>query len=136
MREIQRLTSDCEGHQFDHTEPSGLTDRLDTMLSSVEEGIQLLSTSVYVAEYSLLQGIRTNLSRHLRLLLYGFNDCTVPPIAITSYSLQYSGAAGRPRIAVNIDTVELLSCGYTWNQVEALQVEPHYGDVCRIQSIK
>jgi len=124
MREFQRLISDCERHQFDHTEPSGLIDRLDTMLSLVEEGIQLLSTSVYVAEYSLLLGIRTNLSRHLRLLLYGFNDCTVPPIAITSYSLQYSGAAGRPRIVVNIDTVELLrSCGYTWNQVaEALQV--------------
>ena len=118
------LINDCERHLFDRTDSSVLIDRVDTMLSVVEEGIQLLSTSVYVTEHSLLLGMRTNLSRHLRLLLYGFNDCTVPPIAISSYSLLYSGSAGRPRITVNIDTVELLrSCGYTWIQVAgALQV--------------
>ena len=89
------------------------------MLSVVEEGIQpLLSTSVYVTEHSLLLGMHTDLSLHMRLLLYGFNDCTVPPIAISSYSLLYSGSAGQPRITVNIDTVELFrSCGYTWIQV-------------------
>ena len=123
MREFQLLINDCERHRFDHTHCSLLINRIDTMLSVVE-GIQLLSSSVYITEHSLLLGIRTDLSRHLRLLLYGFNDCTVPPIAICSYSLLYSGVAGRPRITVNIDTVELLrSCGYTWNQVaRAMQV--------------
>ena len=35
-----------------------------------------------------------------------------------------TGAAGRPKMLVNIDTVEFFrSCGYTWNQVaHALQV--------------
>ena len=121
------LINDCERHQLNNagaSDSSGLITRVDTMLSVVEEGIQLLCMSVHETEHSLLLGIRRDLSRHLRLLLYGFNDCTVPPIAISTYSLQYSGAAGRPRIIVNIDTVEFLrSCGYTWNQVaHALQV--------------
>lgn len=94
------------------------------MLSIVEEGIQVLWMSAHETEYSLLLGVLRDLSRHLCLLLYGFNDCTVPPIAISTYSLQYSGTAGRPKIIVNIDTVEFLrSCGYTWNQVaHALRV--------------
>ena len=115
------LINDCERHQLNNagaSDSSGLITRVDTMLSVVEEGFQLLCMSVHETEHSLLLGIRRDLSRHLRLLLYGFSDCTVPPIAISTYSLQYSGAAGRPRIIVNIDTVEFLrSCGYTWNQV-------------------
>lgn len=127
MTEYQALNNDCDRHQRNDvgtSDSSGLISQADTMLSIVEEGLQLLRMSVHETEYSLLLGMRRDLSRHLRLLLYGFNDCTVPSIAISTYSLQYSGAAGRPRIIVNIDTVEFLrSCGYTWNQVaHALQV--------------
>ena len=127
MTEYQALNNDCDRHQRNDvgiSDSSGLISQADTMLSIVEEGLQLLRMSVHETEYSLLLGMRRDLSRHLRLLLYGFNDCTVPPIAISTYSLQYSDAAGRPRIRVNIDTVEFLrSCGYTWNQAaHALQV--------------
>lgn len=109
---------------MDLSNSSELISRVDAMLSVMEEGIQLLSVSAYVAEHSLLLGMRRDLSRHLLILLYGFNDCTVPPIAISNYSLQYSGVAGRPKIILNIDTIDFLgSCGYTWSQVaHALQV--------------
>lgn len=49
---------------------------------------------------------------------------TIPPVAISSSMLYYSGNPGRPRIVLNVDSIELLrSCGYTWNHVAgALQV--------------
>lgn len=95
------------------------------MLATVEDGIQvILSSTVHVSEHSALLQMRSNISRLIRLFLYGYNDATVPPIAILPYSLHYSGRAGRPRILLSVETVELLrSCGYTWKQVAgALQV--------------
>lgn len=60
----------------------------------------------------------------LRLVIYGFNDCTIPPVAISDYTYAYSGFVGRPRIVVNIDAAEFLrNSGYTWTEVaNALQV--------------
>ena len=125
-RRIQELVGNCERYLF-----HGISSRSETLISQLEatllileEGIQLLSTSEYVSEHSLLLGMRADLSKYLRLMLYGFNDCTVPPVAIASRSVHYSGNRGRPRIVINLDRIELLrSCGYTWTQVaNALQV--------------
>jgi len=59
----------------------------------------------------------------MRIIQYGYNDCTVPPVFLSSYSL-YSCQPGRPKIIVNLELVELLrSCGYTWSQVaDAMQI--------------
>lgn len=107
-----------------HFSLSELVDQLDVMLSIVEEGTQLLSSSVYVTEHSMVLRMHRSLARLLRLLLYGHNDTTVPPIAITPYSLYFTESVGRPKIVINIDAIELLrSSGYTWNEVaDALQV--------------
>ena len=125
VREFQLLMTECGRHTLNDGHSPCLISRLEATISTVEEGIQLLSSSaVHETEHSVLSGMRTDLARHLRLLLYGFNDCTVPPVALASCRLLYSGFSGRPRILVNIDTVELLrSCGYTWNQVaESLSI--------------
>lgn len=64
------------------------------------------------------------LSRNLRILVYGVNECTVPLLALyPSYQIR-SGGRGRPRVVINVEHVELLrSCGYTWNEVaDAIQV--------------
>ena len=101
-----------------------MTERLENMLIIIEEGMQLLSESAYVTEYSLLCRMRRDLTQHLRLLLYGVNDCTVPPVALHPYIQVYTGLRGRPRVFLNIESVKLLrSCGYTWNEVaQVLQV--------------
>lgn len=85
---------------------------------TIIEGMQLLSEGAYVTEYTLLCCMRRDLMQHLRLLLYGVNDCTVPPVALYPYVHIYTGLRGRPRVFINIESVELLrSCGYTWNEV-------------------
>ncbi len=94
------------------------------MLVIVEEGMQLLSGSSFITEYTLLHRMHRDVSQHLRLLLYGVNDSTVPPVALYPCMQEYTGSRGRPKLIVNVDAVELLrSCGYTWNEVAgALQV--------------
>ena len=89
------------------------------MILIVEEGFQLLSgVSIYTTERSMLLQLRSQLSHQLRLLQYGINDCTVPPVSILSYSLHYSGSVGRPKILLNVDAIEFYrECGYTWNEV-------------------
>ena len=132
-RLVQELVDDCQRHMFQGTQsPSASTEsqsdslicRLEATLTTIEEGIELLSTSSYESEHSLLIALRSDLSSFLRIFMYGFNDCTVAPIAISSYSLHYSGHPGRPRIVLNLEAIEFLrSCGYTWNEVaDALQV--------------
>ena len=109
---------------FQHTSCDLLVGRLESQLAIVEEGINLLAQSSYTQEHSTLVRLHSTLSRCLRLLLYGFNDCTVPPVGISSYHLEHSGLPGRPKIVLNIDIIELLrGCGYKWNDVAAsLQV--------------
>lgn len=124
-RLFQGLVDDCQRHMFQSTQsPStesqsdSLICRLEATLTTIEEGIQLLSTSSYESEHSLLIALRSDLSSFLRIFMYGFNDCTVPPTAISSYSLHYSGHPGRQRIVLNLEAIEFLrSCGYTWNEV-------------------
>ena len=92
---------------------------------SVEEGLNLLLTlPSHFSEYSVLLRFRSNLSRCLRTLQYGVNDSTIPPVSIISCFVEHTGFVGRPRLLVNIETVEFLrSCGYTWEQVsDAMQV--------------
>lgn len=101
-----------------------LMNRLEAMLMIVEEGLQYLDDSSYVTEYCMLRGMRRELTQHIRLILHGVNDCTVPPIALFPVSTQSSRSRGRPRVIVNVDLVELLrSCGYTWTEIaDAVQV--------------
>ena len=123
LHEYQQLVSECSSYRsVGAFAPIDLTHRLETVLVIVEEGMQLLLGSFYVTEYSLLTRMRRDLMQHLRLLLYGVNDCTIPPVALCLQ--EYTGLRGRPKIVINIDSVELLrSCGYTWNEVaSALQV--------------
>ena len=127
--EYQSLLADCVRHIAQRHDVSSaasevLVSRLETLLGIVEEGIQLLSTSCYVTEHSMVVRMRGNLSKYLRLVIYGYNDTTIPPVAIASYSLLYSGSAGRPMIIISLDAIELLrSNGYTWNEIaNAMQV--------------
>ena len=116
----------CEGYLFCnlHCSCELLIGLLESRLTIVEEGIQLLSMSAYKREHALLLRIQLSLSKYLHLLLYGFDDCTVPPVGISVYHLEYSSFPGRPRIVLNIDTIEFLrGCGYKWSEVAAaLQV--------------
>ena len=120
--------AECESHIYQSNQScSGeiLVDRLESVLGTLEEGIHLLVSSSYVSEHSLLSRMHNSLTQYLRLLIYGVNDCTIPPIAIGSYVLQHSNnSVGRPKIQLNLDNVEFLrGCGYTWSQVAgALQV--------------
>ena len=97
-----------------------LLNQLESTISTVEEGINLLSASaLFSAELTLLSTFRMSLARCLRTLQYGINDCTVPPICIPSSITQhYSGFRERPTILLNLETVELLrSSGYTWDEI-------------------
>ena len=119
------MISEAERCNFSNNYSTSLLNQVEAALLIIEEGIQLLlPLSVYSADHSVLVKFRTNLSRCLRLLQYGFNDCTVPPVSILSRSLERFGCVGRPRLSVNIDAVEFLrNCRYTWDQVsKALQV--------------
>ena len=108
----------------DDTTPTTLIDRLEGMLSIVEEGMQLLEGTTYITEQSILRGMRRELSQHIRLILHCVNDSTAPPIAIYPIHTQLSGSRGRPKIIVNVELVELLrGCGCTWNEItDAMQI--------------
>ena len=64
--------------------------------------MQVLSGSSFITEYTLLHRMHRDLSQHLCLLLYGVNDCTVPPVALYPCMQDYSGARGRPKLIVNV----------------------------------
>jgi hypothetical protein len=121
---------ECERYIFNRTAAASISRdtlvlRLESMLHIIEEGLHYLtSVTFFPEECSQLSGMHQNVSRHLRLVMYGFNDCTVPPVSIVDYRLIYSGRAGRPKKYINIDIVDLLrSCGYRWHEVaDAMQV--------------
>ena len=123
---MQQLITEAERCHFSNNYSTNLLNQVEVALLTIEDGIQLLlPLSDYSADYRTLVRFRASLSRSLRLLQYGFNDCTVPPVSILSRSSEQSGVvAGRPRLSVNIDAVEFLrNCGYTWDQVSnAMQV--------------
>ena len=69
--------------------------------------------------------MRQTAARCMRQIVYGYNDCTIPPVGIQQFRVYlHSGTVGRPRLVVNIEQVELLRAyGYTWNEVsECLNV--------------
>ena len=124
VHHYQQLVRECSTYRSEAASPIELSHRVETMLVIVEEGMQLLSESSFITEYNLLYRMRRDLSQHLRLLTYGVNDCTVPPVALYPCMQAYTGSRGRPKLTICIDAVELLrSSGYTWNEVAgALQV--------------
>ena len=80
---LQQLVSECTSYRsIGAFAPVDLTHRLETVLVVVEEGLQLLLGSFYVTEYSLLSRMHRDVMQHLCSLLYGVNDCTVPPVAL------------------------------------------------------
>ena len=103
---------------------AALADRVERMIMVVEECTQLLESSNYHTELSLLHSMHRSLSQSLRMIVYGVDEHTVPPVALYPYNTVRSGGRGRPRIVLNVEHIELLrSCGYTWNEVaDALQV--------------
>ena len=119
---VQQLVNDCE-RLFNLTNvvvstmtADVLLNQLESTISTIEEGINLLSaSSLFSAELALMSTSRTSLARCLRTLQYGINDCTVPPVYIPLSTTQhYSGFRGRPTILLNLETVDLLrSSGYT-----------------------
>ncbi len=92
--------------------------QLEAMLVILEEGIQLLSSSTYGTEFSILEDMWKNLVHYLHLMIYGFNDTTIPPVNVLPYSLHHSGSVGRPTIILNFEMIELMrTSGYTWTEV-------------------
>ena len=127
LRQYRTLLS--QAHAARYTDEAldnaaAVADRIERMIVVVEECAQLLESTVYHTELSLLHTMRYNLSQSLRLIVYGVDEHTVPPIALYPYHTLFSGVRGRPRIVISVEHVELLrSCGYTWNEVaDALQV--------------
>ena len=124
--------TDCEAHirnsnssvQFNAVSDQSLLSQLEATIHILEQGMQLLSTHEFESEYLVLSIFHSNIARYIRTLQYGFNDCTVPPICVSSYTMQSTGTPGRPKFLINIDTVELLrGCGYSWSQIaDALQI--------------
>ena len=125
---VQQLINDGERHLNSSNERAScqvLLNHLESTLNIVEEGMQLLSlTPQFSTDYALLSTFHTSISRCIRMLQYGRNDCTTPPVFIPSFTLYYSGSRGRPVILLNLEMVELLKgCGYTWNEIAgSLQV--------------
>ena len=128
VQAVQQLITDCGNHiarpSAQMQDSQYLLSQLEVTLLILEEGMQLLSSSVFESEYMLLSRFRSSIMQCIRTMQYGFNDCTVPPIVLSSYNLHYTGLPGRPKIVLNIDTVEFLRhCGYTWCEVaQCLQI--------------
>lgn len=125
---VQQPINDCERH-IDSSDVrvscQVLLNQLETTLNIVEEGMHLLSqTPIFSTEYVLLSTFRTSLTRCIRMLQYGHNDCTIPPVYIQPFTLHYTGSQGTPIIVLNLEIVELLKgCGYTWSEIaSSLQV--------------
>ena len=112
MLSVQQLINDCERHLYSSNECAScqvLLSHLESTLNNVEEGMHLLlPTPLFSTDYALLSTFHTSISCCIRMLQYGRNDCTTPPIFIPSFTLYYSGSRGRPMILLNLEMVELL----------------------------
>ena len=98
VHHYQQLVRECSTYRSEAASPIELSHRVETMLVIVEEGMQLLSEISFITEYNLLYRMRRDLSQHLRLLTYGVNDCTVPPVALYPCMQAYTGSRGRPKL--------------------------------------
>ena len=118
---MERLFTDCrqvlrrrQANGDEEQEEDGLCDSIITQLESsvllVEEGIQMLQASPqYSTETQVLFSMRRNAIQYMREILYGHDDCTVPPVAIQPFKTYIrTGNAGRPQVLVNLEQVELL----------------------------
>ena len=81
--------AECENHVY-HSDQSisgeMLVDRLESSLTTVEEGMQYLYHTSQ--NHPLLHKCNYNsLTQYLHLLMYGANDCIIPPIATRPYIL-------------------------------------------------
>ena len=127
LRQYRSLLSQAHAARYTD-EPldnaAAVADHIERTIVVVEEYAQLLESTIYHTELSLLHTMRYNLSQSLRLIVYGVDEHTIPPIALYPYHTLVSGVRGRPQIVRSVEHVELLrSCGYTWNEVaDALQV--------------
>ncbi len=87
--EYQALIGDCDRCQAGLEQLSqNLINQLEAMLVILEEGIQLLSSSTYGTEFSILEEMWKNLVHYLRLMIYGFNDTTIPPVKAIDHKTQ------------------------------------------------
>ena len=123
VQAVQQLITDCGNHiarpSAQMQDSQYLLSQLEVTLLILEERMQLLSSSVFESGYILLSRFRSSIMQCIRTMQYA-----VPPIVLSSYNLHYTGLPGRPKIVLNIDTVEFLRhCGYTWCEVaQCLQI--------------
>ncbi len=118
---IDRRDSNVDDEETDQ-ELDALVSRLECIVAIVEESFHLLASQhstqiIFSVELQLLSIVRQKGGRLIRQILYGCDDCTIPPIGNHSVSVR-SGRAGRPLLALNIELIEFLrSSGYTWQEV-------------------
>ena len=116
------LSQEAEEGEEDAWAHDSVINRLESALSVIEECIHLLSADNlrFATELQLLSIMRQQGGRILRRVVYGSDDCTVPPIG-TGGRVIISGLAGRPSIALNVEHIEFLrTSGYTWEEVASV----------------
>ncbi len=107
-----------DGNVETDQELDALVSRLECIVAIVEESfLHLLASQHSMCWVSVAEHIvRQKGGCLIRQFLYGFDDCTIPPIGNRSVSVR-SGRAG-PLLALNIELIEFLrSSGYTWQEV-------------------
>ena len=83
LRECRRYVSDDDGDEETGTE---LTTQLESTLSVIEEGIQLMEGSPYDNDIHLLSSIRREGIKLIREIVLGTNDCTMLYIHLELYT--------------------------------------------------
>ena len=134
---MQQLVSDCDRQVNSGAAlsiVSGLLNHAESTLSIVEEGINLLSASpLFLAECTLLSTFRNSLARCVRTLQYGQNDCTVPPVFVSSHTLFYSGYRG---IDGYSHMIVYLQCATNNRSLTVFRLFKHYSIPRRVRSDK
>ncbi len=77
--EDQALIGDCEVPSWARTIVSESNEPIRSY-AGYFRGRHLLSSSTYRTEFSILEEMWKNLVHYLRLMIYGFNDTTIPPV--------------------------------------------------------
>ena len=106
---VQQLVSDCD-RQANSAVSSGLLNRVESTLSIVEEGFNLLSASpLFSVECNLLSTFRSSLARCVRTLQYGQNDCTVRGLVTLIASVLRSATTVKTKVNGQIEIFAIVN---------------------------
>ena len=99
-----------------------LCTQLDRILIAIEEALQVISGQpLYHEDVETLLHLQLRARRYHQTFLSSINTCSVASQAVTSPHQLYTGNAGRPKLIVNVEQVELLrTAGYTWEEVSCV----------------